>query len=68
MRQDWAQATKRRKIDFDVQHQVARLRVGKSMSDQEAERIFSALAQGVRTYEQVVEVRCDHFSTFILPD
>ncbi|WWD18448.1 hypothetical protein CI109_102900 [Kwoniella shandongensis] len=52
---DWASRLKRRAIQFDVQHQVARLRVGKNMSDAEAEAIFSALASEVKTYDQVVE-------------
>ena len=42
--------------DFDVQHQIARLRLGRNMSDGEAEAVFSALAEGVKSYEQVVEV------------
>lgn len=47
---------KRKPIAFDVQHQIGRLRLTKNMTDSEAEAIFSALAEGVRTYEQVVEV------------
>ncbi len=54
--QDWAEDSKRRAIDFDLQHQIARLRIGKNMSDGEAGAIFSALADGVRSYDQVVEV------------
>ncbi|KAE8540973.1 hypothetical protein D1P53_002326 [Cryptococcus gattii VGV] len=53
---DWDSRVKRRAIEFDVQHQLARLRMGKNLSDGEAHAIFSALSNGVRTYEQVVEL------------
>jgi len=42
--------------EFDLEHQVARLRTAKNMSEGEAGAIFAALAEGVRTYDQVVEV------------
>ncbi|WVR06325.1 hypothetical protein IAU60_003356 [Kwoniella sp. DSM 27419] len=53
---DWQSRMKRRPIAFDVSHQLARLRLAKNMSDGEAEAIFTALAEGVKTYEQVVEL------------
>ncbi|OCF42058.1 hypothetical protein I317_04145 [Kwoniella heveanensis CBS 569] len=53
---DWHSRLKRRSVDFDVQYQIARLRMAKNMSDGEAEAIFSALSNGVRTYDQVVEL------------
>ncbi|WVF69207.1 hypothetical protein IAT40_003983 [Kwoniella sp. CBS 6097] len=53
---DWQSRLKRRSVDFDVQYQVARLRTAKNMSDGEAEAILSALSNGVRTYDQVVEL------------
>ena len=55
--QDWAEYNATRAItEFDVQHQISRLRLAKKMGDSEAEAIFSALAQTVRSYEQIVEV------------
>ncbi|ORY28496.1 putative cell polarity protein [Naematelia encephala] len=54
---DWAKGIKNRPIrDFDVQHQIARLRTAKNMSDLEADAIFHALAEGVRTYDRIVEL------------
>ncbi|ODN98332.1 hypothetical protein L198_03576 [Cryptococcus wingfieldii CBS 7118] len=53
---DWESRTKRRAIEFDIHHQISRLRMTKNMSDSEADAIFSSLANGVRTYEQVVEL------------
>ncbi|WVQ71892.1 hypothetical protein IAR50_001434 [Cryptococcus sp. DSM 104548] len=53
---DWESRTKRRAIEFDINHQISRLRMAKNMSDSEADAIFSSLANGVRTYEQVVEL------------
>ncbi|WVQ96709.1 hypothetical protein IAU59_003816 [Kwoniella sp. CBS 9459] len=53
---DLASRLKRRSVDFDVHYQMARLRMAKNMSDSEAEAIFSALSNGVRTYDQVVEL------------
>ncbi|ORX40101.1 docking domain of Afi1 for Arf3 in vesicle trafficking-domain-containing protein [Kockovaella imperatae] len=53
---DWARHMKTRAIGFDVQHQIARLRLIKNMTDGEAEAIFSCLAAGIRSYEQVVEL------------
>lgn len=56
-KQDWAKTLKERAVEgFDLQHQIARLRIGKNMSDGEAGAIFAALAEGVRSYDQVVEV------------
>ncbi|WVQ78521.1 hypothetical protein IAT38_000607 [Cryptococcus sp. DSM 104549] len=53
---DWQSRVKRRAIEFDIQHQVSRLRMGKNLSDGEADAIFSSLANGVRSYDQVVEL------------
>ncbi|WVO14083.1 hypothetical protein L204_101711 [Cryptococcus depauperatus] len=53
---DWESRLKRRTIEFDVQHQISRLRLGKNMSDSEADAIFSSLSNGVKTYEQVTEL------------
>ncbi|TDL18713.1 spindle pole body interacting protein [Rickenella mellea] len=41
---------------FDLSHQLWRLRNAKTMSDAEAEAILRAIAEGVQTYEQVVEL------------
>jgi hypothetical protein len=56
MDKDFAQHMKSRAIEFDIQHQIARLRVGKNMSDDEADTIFYALVTAITTYEQVLEV------------
>ncbi|WWC62606.1 uncharacterized protein I303_105203 [Kwoniella dejecticola CBS 10117] len=53
---DWQSRLKRRSIGFDVQHQIARLRLAKNMSDAEAEAIFLALNNGIRNYDQVIEL------------
>lgn len=54
--QDWARWQRKRAVSgFDVQHQISRLRLGKNMSDGEAEMIFSSLAT-LRSYDQIVEV------------
>lgn len=54
---DWARWERERALrGWDVQHQVARLRVGRAVGDQEAGAIYAALADGVRSYEAVVEV------------
>jgi hypothetical protein len=42
---------------IDICHQIARLRVGRSLPDVEVHMIMQLLAQNVRSYEQVVEVR-----------
>jgi hypothetical protein len=55
--QDWAQEARRRRIPFDVQHQIERLRTGQNMGDAEAEAIYGLFAQNLETYEQVLEVR-----------
>ena len=41
---------------FDVVHQLFRLRYAKNMPDAEALAIAKTLAEGVKTYDQVVEV------------
>jgi hypothetical protein len=41
---------------FDVLHQLFRLRYSKNMVDSEALAIMSNLADGVKAYDQVVEV------------
>jgi hypothetical protein len=41
---------------FDVLHQLFRLRYAKNMADAEAFAITKSLAEGVKTYDQVVEV------------
>jgi len=41
---------------FDVLHQLFRLRYAKNMVDAEALAITKSLAEGVKTYDQVVEV------------
>ena len=41
---------------FDVLHQLFRLRYAKNMLDAEALTITKSLAEGVKTYDQVVEV------------
>ncbi|KAF8906574.1 stabilization of polarity axis-domain-containing protein [Gymnopilus junonius] len=41
---------------FDVLHQLFRLRYTKNMSDSEALTIMKSLADGVKTYDQVVEL------------
>jgi hypothetical protein len=41
---------------FDVLHQLFRLRYAKNMLDAEALAITKSLAEGVKTYDQVVEV------------
>ncbi|WWC70797.1 uncharacterized protein I206_104749 [Kwoniella pini CBS 10737] len=53
---DWQSRLKRRSVEFDIQHQIARLRLAKNMSDTEAEAIFSALNNGIRNYDQVIEL------------
>ncbi|WVQ65758.1 uncharacterized protein L199_003936 [Kwoniella botswanensis] len=53
---DWQSRLKKRSVGFDVQHQIARLRLAKNMSDAEAEAIFGALNNGIRNYDQVVEL------------
>ncbi|WVW84697.1 hypothetical protein I302_106731 [Kwoniella bestiolae CBS 10118] len=53
---DWQSRMKKRSVGFDVQHQIARLRLAKNMSDAEAEAIFGALNNGIRNYDQVVEL------------
>jgi len=42
---------------IDICHQIARLRLGRSLPDVEVHMIMQLLAHGVRSYEQVVEVR-----------
>jgi hypothetical protein len=41
---------------FDLLHQLLRLRYAKNMLDTEALAITKSLAEGVKTYDQVVEV------------
>lgn len=41
---------------FDVVHQIFRLRYTKNMLDSEAFAITKSLADGVKTYDQVIEV------------
>jgi len=41
---------------FDVLHQLFRFRYAKNMTDAEATAIMRSLSDGVRTYDQVVEV------------
>lgn len=41
---------------FDVAHQLFRLRNAKSMSEAEVTTIMRALAENVKTYDQIVEV------------
>ncbi|WRT67755.1 uncharacterized protein IL334_004727 [Kwoniella shivajii] len=53
---DWQSRMKKRSVEFDVQHQIARLRSAKNMSDAEAETIFNALNNGINDYDQVVEL------------
>lgn len=43
---------------FDVLHQLVRVRHAKNLADAEILAIMRALADNVRTYEQVVEVCC----------
>lgn len=42
--------------NFDVYHQIVRMRSAKNMSDMEAEAITRMFVENVQTYEQVVEV------------
>lgn len=42
---------------IDINHQVARLRQGRSLPDAEVHMIMQLLSQKVRSYEQVIEVR-----------
>lgn len=42
---------------FDVVHQLFRLRHAKNMADTEVLAVMRTLADSVKTYEQVVEVR-----------
>lgn len=44
--------------NFDVYHQIVRMRSAKNMNDMEAEAITRMLVENVQTYEQVVEVCC----------
>lgn len=46
---------------FDVLYQLFRLRYTKNMSDSEALVIMRSLAEGVKGYDQVVEVCADHY-------
>jgi hypothetical protein len=42
---------------FDVAHQLFRIRNAKTMSEAEVSTIMRTLAENVKTYDQVVEVR-----------
>ncbi|WWC88583.1 uncharacterized protein L201_003495 [Kwoniella dendrophila CBS 6074] len=53
---DWQSRLKKRSVGFDVHYQIARLRLAKNMSDSEAEAIFSALNNGIKNYDQVIEL------------
>ncbi|KAK4689547.1 hypothetical protein P7C73_g555, partial [Tremellales sp. Uapishka_1] len=66
--EDWNADMHGRAIkDFDVRHQIARLRKAKKMPDSEAEAMFVALADGVQTYDQVIEVSSSvHFRWLLL--
>ena len=43
--------------EIDLHHQIARLRFGKKLSTDEVEAIMKRLKEGVRSDEQIVEVR-----------
>lgn len=56
-RQDWLREQEHSAIKgFDALHNVKRLRMTRSMSNKEAELIFSTMVRQVRTYDQVVEL------------
>ena len=50
--------------NFDLSHQLAKLRYGRNLSKAEVEAIFKTLAKSVRSDEQIIEVR---FFLFGLP-
>lgn len=55
--QDWIREQEHSAIrGFDALHNVKRLRMTRSMSNKEAELIFSTMKHQVRTYDQVVEL------------
>lgn len=57
MVQDYAKYQANNSIKgFDILHQLFRLRYNKNMLDSEALAIMRSLADGVKTYDQVVEV------------
>ena len=43
--------------DFDLLHQLYRLRQSKDMTDAEVELIVRTIMENVRSYDQIVEVR-----------
>ncbi|CED83201.1 Arf3-interacting protein 1, N-terminal domain [Phaffia rhodozyma] len=55
-KQDFDQHVSSSTLQFDLNHQLSRLRNARSMSTGEAELIFRSLGENVKTYDQVVEV------------
>ncbi|KAI8869398.1 spindle pole body interacting protein [Ramicandelaber brevisporus] len=57
LREDFTRSLDTRTIKgFDVEHQIARLREGRGVSEREVEAIFSLLATGIQSDEQVLEL------------
>lgn len=55
-REDFQHHLRTREIQFDLPHQLARLRGARSIPDEEIKAIFAALAESVVTYEAACEV------------
>jgi hypothetical protein len=53
--QDFVAEVEKRRLKYDVQHQISRLRMAKGMSDAEADAIFATFAE-IEGYEETVEV------------
>lgn len=43
-------------MGFDLEHQITRLRKGKKLEEGEVALVLKTICEGVRTYDQVVEV------------